>query len=49
MLGRVKDISVRVKLIKVPTHSEITGNDMADFHAKELSYRIFKGDIAAPM
>jgi len=48
LLYQLKHLSVCVKLFKVPSHSGIFGNEMADQKVKELAFGIFKGHIAAP-
>ena len=37
-----------VKLIKIPSHFGIFGNEIADQNAKNIAHKIFKCDITAP-
>jgi len=42
------DLSINIKLVKITSHSGIPGYDMVDQHAKEVAYKIAKGEITAP-
>ena len=48
LLYQLEEMSVSVKLIKLPGHTGILGNVMADHSARDLAYKIFKGDVTAP-
>jgi len=40
--------SINVIQVKVPRHAGIEGNETADRHAKDMAFRLFKGEISAP-
>ena len=40
---------VKINLLHIPGHTGIPGNTIADMHAKDTAYKIFKGEIAAPL
>jgi len=40
--------SINIKLVKIIAHSGIPGHDLVDQHAKEVAYKIAKGEITAP-
>ena len=40
---------VKINLLHIPGHTGIPGNTTADTHAKDTAYKIFKGEIAAPL
>ena len=40
---------VKINLLHIPGHTGIPGSTTADMHVKDTAYKIFKGEIAAPI
>jgi len=47
-VGKLQDLSITVKIVKINSHLGILENDMADRYAKEMASKISKAEIIAP-
>ena len=47
-VGKLHDLSITVKIVKINSHLGILENDMADRYAKEMASKISKAEIIAP-